>query len=816
MSQIRKIFCIFIILSTSSYASLILKKNKSIHLGYNFDSASRVEVIDEVLKNREVLINEFIIDTPRESGKYLFYDIGAFKKEGRFTFEVSFKPKNKKESFVKYYLVKSKKNEVQQTKRSFWDKKNLARHLYKNDYRYINIVSYTDLCNSGLVEKIIRCFRVFMNQSENINFDKFNKANIPIDVLSEDVNSSWGVVIELEHDLRSYDYKNASLSESRGQSAVVLSSFYPNIVDQTPVRTTSGVPVVEGVVGLKSIGNSRYTFDIHLEESENNFFEYDLSLYSDTNAEVLKGALDISGFHFTVKLTCNDQIFVLKDHKISKNQISNALDVIVKDKLSLDKCGSHKAKLSLETNFPNNQGILFIGEPRISNLVKEKKRPNILMITADALRFDRTSLSGYKRDTTPFLKALSKNGVTFSKYFTQRGFTQTSMPIILSGSYPHSFSREVAFADGYDPRNRYSLPYQLYENNYNVYSVIGSRDYGRITEANTYFPRSVFPSGVRDTQRFKYAYNFLKEQSDRPYFMWLHLNRPHMPYAPIERFRKFSKGMKLQSVAEENKVAYLDEYNRKLPKDLIKNISALYDDNILTMDQLLASFLLTLEKIKKLDNTIIIFSSDHGENFGEHDQMFQHGTVSNATLNVPLVLVYPEKVPMGKKVDSIVESVDLTPTILDLIDLTPTKDLHGKSLLPHLIDPKVPHKKYAYADLSGEFFSIQDKKYKLIYNPRNYVAHGVNFFFPYKHEKYSLYDLDDDPLEANNIFDKKPTIAYTLLEKLLIYSSKFKHVDSADEELSPEILRLLERTGYLHWKKKDKKPEVKAKNEKGK
>lgn len=780
-----------------------LEEGKAISLAYSFQDVDHIKSDPSMFKNRRAvlkLINQQKTFSNNNS-RFIFVPIGVMKK-GRFQLDLFLKPHEDVYSKASFYVVESKNKEV--VNDSFLaNQKNASasqfnQFLIRNKFQSYNSMSYNNSCYLEFLKTWSGCQKVYMNQFKKVNFGHFNELKNYLNTSDIADENFYGLVIELDMPANKYDVKDAVLSEYLGETNVIGNQKYPNFIDHLPLNYPQDNSI-DSFVGIKAAGNSSFTFSVKLPKTKRNFLTLKLATLSNLNSEGQTGG-KANPVSFNVEMSCSKKTTTTYEKKFSSEQIKDFAHIFHEAEIPLpEACASKLITLTLKNTFEKGVGLLFLVDPVVYSIA-EKKRPNLIIITADALRYDHTSLGQNTIDTTPFLKALSKNGVNFSNYIVQRSFTQTSLPVMFTGQYPYRH-QEIG---SYEVKQRLfiqeDIHKMLFENGYQGYSVIGSQTYGKFGQGQQFANRSFF-NYISDHESLVRSYSFIRRNTgDRPYFLWVHLKRPHLPYNPDSKTLKFSKEMNIPKVfTNEDKLTLLKR-DKKVLKRMVPFIHALYKDNIRNMDVDLSNFFMKLEKETLLDNTVIAFSSDHGENIDEHEQYFQHGTLSNASLKVPLVLVYPGKLPQGTQVNSLVESVDFYPTLLDLLNIKAPDNIDGKSLLKLVNKPDMTYKKYAYSDLDGLFFAIQNLDYKLIVNPRSDSIEGVNFYYPYTHEKIELYDLKKDPNERVNIFKDKKDLAYNLLEKLLPYMSKFEK-SNQDGQFTPEMLDLLERTGYLHWKK---------------
>ncbi|MBF0297381.1 MAG: sulfatase [Oligoflexia bacterium] len=803
------IFIIFIFSTNSEFAiskTLEIGDDGAVSLAFNFHDVDQITADNSMFKSRRSInvinVNTFLSDNTQ---KFIFVPLGVLA-DGMFQLDLFLRPHKKEYSKGEYFVVASSdkfniKNFSLQSEFEKLKRTDIKGFLRKHGFKQYNSESDDNTCLSKTLGSLIKCSKVFMNQYKNVNYGKFNELKTVINIPGGADGRFFGLIIELDRFLSFYDVKDGYFYQDIGQVSILANQKFPNFVDYLPL-TYPKEKSQDSFIGIKAVGNSSYFFKINMPKKGETYFSFKLAHISNTAIEN-SGKIDkIHPFRFKVTISCQNKVADIISRDFIHSDVQAIDRIFFEQNIPISpKCPSGEVVISLITEFEKKSGILFVVDPVVYN-ISNKKRPNLILITADALRYDHTSLSNYIRDTTPFLKAFAKNGVSFSKYIVQRSFTSSSLPIIFTGQYPYRLKEVQQFERKQNSYFEYDIHKVLFQNGYNAYSIIGSKNFGKLTTSNRFANRTLFNSDISDFESLLRGYQFIKQQEkNRPYFLWVHLKRPHFPYNPESKFKKFSKNYSagIKWFNDKEKIELFSRH-KKISNDELDNIIGLYDDNISNMDHDISTFLSTLLKEKMLDDTVIALTTDHGENMNEHGQYFQHGTISNACLNVPLVLIYPKKISQNVKVDSIVESIDLFPTILDLLDIEIPAGIDGKSLIGLINNPNFPHKKYAYSDLDGKFFSVQNLEYKLIVNPHQESIEGVNFYFPYTHKKLELYHLKSDPLEKNNIFDQNPEVAYNLLEKLIPYMKKFEQREEGGQ-FTPEMLDLLERTGYLHWKK---------------
>lgn len=408
---------------------------------------------------------------------------------------------------------------------------------------------------------------------------------------------------------------------------------------------------------------------------------------------------------------------------------------------------------------------------------------NVLFFSPDTVRRDHLSCYGYERRTTPNLDRLAKEGVLFTDHVANSGWTLPQYMTIHTGMYalthrmtllkqPSSLSpkiitlAEILKIHGYATQaftssNLYLHPQLGYGRNFDDYNwgLGWNRASKRITEE---------------------VIKWLDENAkQKRFFMFIHDNDTHEPFNPPEPFNS----------------VWGEEYVDK------------YDGEISHVDFYFGKILDKIDELGIRENTLIIYTSDHGTEFWEHGFLEKKVNLYNEILHVPLVLSCPGTLPAGRIVKGLVATVDIAPTILDILGISQPNEMQGKSLLPLIQgDPEAKPRREVFSHTehntrfgetlppSFEHCSLYTGTYKFI---------RAEILLPFKDDYFEikmegggnwitrfralakrlgmdpekidkgtvfreLYDLRTDPKEQRNILSEKPDVA-AALEKRLIW-----------------------------------------------
>ena len=364
--------------------------------------------------------------------------------------------------------------------------------------------------------------------------------------------------------------------------------------------------------------------------------------------------------------------------------------------------------------------VLFVCFRNIHN------RPNILLITIDALRQDHLSCYGYKRNTSPNIDNIAKEGVLFTQAISQACWTWPSMYSLATSTYPSTHG--VYFWDQFLQASIPTLPEILKRKGFYTGFISGHGGLAKFKRGFRTFEDVLGNPAQEVTQK---AIKWLQKNQGKTFFLWIHYMDAH------DRSIGFPEDKHLVStIAQEELNTYILRYDKAI---------SYVDSNI--------GFL--LRKIKELglyNKTMIIISADHGEQLCEHGLCFVHGTfLWDSDIRIPLIIHYPNLLPQNKRVAQQVQQIDILPTICDILEVKSPVTFEGISLLSLIRDKKTSinfafsEHKESRDDLStGPLIltriSVRSSEWKLIYS---------SWFGVKSHE---LYNIKADPEELNNLF----------------------------------------------------------------
>jgi arylsulfatase A-like enzyme len=411
----------------------------------------------------------------------------------------------------------------------------------------------------------------------------------------------------------------------------------------------------------------RYTLNIPEGQS---IFEFGMGILSHANP-----------IQFQVVIKHDD-----KQKEIFSKKISDAgswHDVSI----DLSRYANSQVAISLKTK-GSDKNIAFWTNPVL--FTPPAKRMNVVIVLEDALRSDRISGYGYSHATTPVKDKFIKKGIVFLNAFSQATHTRSSCASFMTSLYPSTtgvWRASEMLNDRYltlaEIMRSQGFATASFTQNVNAGPNVGLHQ-----GFSTILDFEILGHRAHEMYQAAALDEWLNNNSDRNFFIYLHLLDPHGPYDPPEDFIAAYKKPYLGGKKRVKKDNLLDPDWLQIPT--VESRNYLYDQEIRYNDLQFESFLKTLEKYKLLEDTLIIFIADHGEHLGEH-LIWEHrppGYIQ--VLHVPLVMVYPQKLPINRRIQQPVQLLDIMPTILDLVSIKKDNFLiQGDSLLPLINDKQL-------------------------------------------------------------------------------------------------------------------------------
>lgn len=404
--------------------------------------------------------------------------------------------------------------------------------------------------------------------------------------------------------------------------------------------------------------------------------------------------------------------------------------------------------------------------------------PNILLIVIDTLRSDHVSGNGYPRNTTPNIDQLAEQGVSFNQAFSTSSYSLPSHVSLLTGMNVNEHDIEWDTPKALGSNSLPTLAEALRDAGYrtggfsaNLFWVTTEQGFNRgFLHFEDYFQtlgeflvRPFFGKVISSFYYsiFKYSdiigrryapdinrsvISWANRETDHPFFVFINYLDAHDPYLPPQPYRSQFSEFDNPGGLLNNDLGRID---LELTDDELKGEIDAYDGAIAFVDKHIGELVRTL-KVGTSRPLMVIITSDHGEAFGEHD-LYLHGkSLYREEIQVPLIMYYPSIIPADTRIDLPVSITSLPSTIMDLANLESQNKFPGTSLV------QVWESRENVKNWSSPLVEIKQQDWvperapvhkgwlkSIISSGWQYIEHEVG--------QPELYNLQDDPAEANNL-----------------------------------------------------------------
>ena len=424
---------------------------------------------------------------------------------------------------------------------------------------------------------------------------------------------------------------------------------------------------------------------------------------------------------------------------------------------------------------------------------------NLVLITADTLRADHLQTYGYHRETAPRIDALAKESLVFEACYAPIARTTPSHLSLMTGMYPfeHGVSTNFGHLDEEEVESAafvasegLSTFAQSVAGEVHTAGFVSAAPVKRITGLANGFETWSEPDSDRrpGSETNAQVLPWLREQKE-PFFLWVHYMDAHGPlgvggYPPEEYEKMFQTDAGLRTFMEERKFVkkVKDNYMRNKKPAMLMNY---YDGAIRILDEAVGELLDELKNSGHWDNSVIVFLSDHGEGFGQHD-FGGHGDVWEEQLHVPLIIRAPGL--QAGRVSQRMSTIDVLPTALGIGRMFVAEGFHGQSKgLDALGESFGNNLIFGMGSRVIEAFSLTQGDWKFIQRPDASTA---------------LYDLSKDPFELQNVQSAHAEKAEELKARLQDAISDQKAANQkysskgGQRGMDPKHLEELRKLGY--------------------
>jgi len=418
---------------------------------------------------------------------------------------------------------------------------------------------------------------------------------------------------------------------------------------------------------------------------------------------------------------------------------------------------------------------------------------NVIVVIADSLRVDHVGCYGNDWIRTPHLDAFAAESTQFMHAYSEGLPTLPTRTAFWTGRFTFPFRgwqhfehddvllAEVLWDQGYTS----ALITDVYHMHKPGMNCARGFDYARFIRGQEYDPWIVDPSievdisktsklsGTDDDDLFrrrwaqylrnvswwegeedhfvaqvvKAGMRWLGEhQGEDQLFLWLDCFDPHEPWDPPPPYDRMYNpdydGIDIIDPVPGEVAGYLTD-------EELNNIKSLYAGEVTLVDKWVGRFLEAAREMGFLDNSLVVFATDHGEPFGEHGIIRKcRPWLHEELVHIPMLIRLPDGTGHGKQVSALVETCDLMPTILGFLEADAPDGMTGESLLPLIRGEAQNIRDYAYSGYFNRQWSIR--------------THEWSYLLPLYEATPELYDRTDDPTEQDNLVGERPELAAEL------------------------------------------------------
>ena len=408
-------------------------------------------------------------------------------------------------------------------------------------------------------------------------------------------------------------------------------------------------------------------------------------------------------------------------------------------------------------------------------LVLRARAPrNLIVVSIDTLRADRLGTYGYGRPTSPHLDALARQGLVVDAVVAESPWTLPSHVTMLSGLDPSTHGVVLPWQR---PGEKTRLLAQLLATHgYETAAITdgefvgSSHGFGAGFEHFDEEPKPFATTVDR-------AIAFLEGRStDRPYLLFLHTYDVHCPYTPAGQYATMFVSPDRAPVETEGLCD--DDFNAMgISPAQATYLSDLYDGDIRHADAELGRLFAHLRRTGGLHDTVVVVTSDHGEEFLEHGKIGHVHHLHRETLLIPMIIagagVAPGRLPGPAGL------ADLVPTLFDLLGLPAPPDLDGRSLVA---STPIPEWRVSQVDYEGRRRSLRTATHHLTVD---------------EEARRRLFNLRADPAEQVDVAAGEPGLTRELTAHLETHQARQARPIDRAGELSPFLVQRLRNLGYI-------------------
>ncbi len=436
------------------------------------------------------------------------------------------------------------------------------------------------------------------------------------------------------------------------------------------------------------------------------------------------------------------------------------------------------------------------------------KARNLLLITVDTLRADHVGCYGGREGVTPIIDALAQEGALFEEAHAPMGMTLACMTSMFTSKYPD----ETGVTNNMQKLSpdEYTLAERLRAAGFRTrgFTANGVLQPGKSDiEQGFDAHRRIQSEGQLTAEAAQILIHDFGNVDGTRDFLWLHYMDPHQPYDRREPYAtEFDPDYDGPfDAAEETLQRIFIERIDISPRDL-EHIAAVYDSQVRMIDIYVRSILSALAQSGKSDETLVVFTADHGEDLYDHNHYFYHAnSIYRSVTHVPLIFRQKGAIPSNVRVPGLVEHVDVMPTILSHLGLDPTEGTsatrpRGVDLGPSMHGEPL-QKTFVFSQVFAQIYGVRSREWLYVRNPDGFIPRSIPEEGEYLISAIELYALRDDGREQTNVAARHPALVAKLDRVLEQWRERLVIGASEEFDMTDEELREFEELGYVGSRK---------------
>lgn len=448
---------------------------------------------------------------------------------------------------------------------------------------------------------------------------------------------------------------------------------------------------------------------------------------------------------------------------------------------------------------------------QVRSIREAARGANVVVVVLDAARADHIGCYGYSRDTTPNIDRLAGESVVFDRHFTQYVTTKPSTVSLLTSQYSdtHLATGNRHLLDGAftieEGLRRAGLRTALFSSNPNASPGMGvGLDFREAFDQSDVEPLvEGWEELTSPAALVTLIEQWVREHRGRRFFMYVHFDPPHQPYLQPEEMTKLFQGRQPPGFRPGDFAFPVDDRDMLgtcLHPPLPEWIN-LYDANLRYGDWAVGEIERLLREVGIFDNTLLIITSDHGEAFGEHGYLWHERGVYEELARIPLLIRFPGGARPTERVPALTQTIDLLPTIFDVLAIPyPEEGIQGRTLLPLITGAEDRAHDFVFCRSDGR--------------PPSYLVRSPDWAFMLwgNGEWRALYDLRADPEQRENVIAQRPEVAEEVLAAFRSFALQQRRPpldflepgaelppppEAGESHVAPETKERLRALGYL-------------------